>query len=463
MAVKTNNENADLLIQMEKEKQAVHEANNNLEEKVKRRTEKIYELSNIDPLTGLFNRKAFLKDLDIYFADAMKKKYPIALLFVDLDGFKQINDSLGHSVGDEILQLTAERIVHTVGNKQKICRWGGDEFLVALPEYNADEGEKFAKALIACLSEPLHFDHNVLSVGATVGIAMYPTHSESAEEIIRLADTAMFVQKKTQKSTVRMFSRDMKEALRRERRLRDGLTLAVGNKQFTLQYQPIVEAGSKKIVVLEALLRWNFQSESVGPAEFIPIAEQYGIINKIGGWVLEKACLDLAHASDLEDCGVSINVSVIQLMQSSFLNDLKFALRESDLSAKRVHLEITESMFAQDLALLKFQIEKIQAMGVRVSIDDFGTGFSSLSQLQNLGVDTVKIDRSFVRDIDQGGLAIIQATLHIAKQLGCEVVAEGIETKEQYEQLLSIGVKYMQGYYFAMPQNIDSLSQHTFE
>lgn len=460
VAIKINNQNADLLEQMEIEKLAVQEANSNLEEKVKRRTDKIYELSNIDPLTGLFNRSAFLTDLDVFFAEVMKTKSTLALLFIDLDGFKQINDTLGHSVGDKILRLTAERIASSVGNKQRICRWGGDEFLVALPQHEARDAEQFAKALITCLSEPFHFDYNQLAVSATVGIAMYPNHSDDAEEIIRLADTAMFVQKKAQKSSVRMFSRDMKEALRREQALKDGLALAVGNKQFHMNYQPIINATTDEIVAYEALIRWRFQDEFVGPAEFIPIAEQYGIINKVGGWVLETACQDIAKFLPDSDCGVSINVSVIQLMQANFLNVLKVALKESGIAPTRVHLEITESVFAEDLTLLKFQVEQIQALGVSVSIDDFGTGFSSLSHLQNLGVNTVKIDRSFVRNFEKGGQAIIQATLHIAKQLGCEVVAEGVETEEQYQWLQTLGVKYLQGYFFAKPMSLEELANN---
>lgn len=457
-AIKINNENADLLTQMEAEKRAVYEANNNLEEKVKHRTEKIYELSNIDPLTGLFNRTAFLSDLDVFFAEAVKNKCSIALLFVDLDGFKQINDSLGHSIGDEILRLTAGRIVNAVGNKQKICRWGGDEFLIALPEHGAEQAEQFANALITCLSEPLHFDHNQLSVSATIGIAMFPEHTDNAEEMVRLADTAMYVQKKANKSTVRMFSQEMKEAVRREQRLRDGLTLAVGNKQFDIHYQPVVDTISGKTIAYEALLRWNFQGEPVSPTEFIPIAEQYGIINKIGSWVLERACQDISQTFADSDCCVSVNVSVIQLMQPNFLSVLNYALSESELSASRVFLEITESVFAEDLSLLKYQVEQIQALGVRVSIDDFGTGFSSLSHIQSLGVDAVKIDKSFIWDIDEGGEAIIQATLHIARQLGCNVIAEGIETEQHYLRLKELGVKYMQGYYFAKPKALTAIS-----
>ncbi len=456
-AVKINNENADLLLQMENEKQAVQEANSNLEEKVKQRTEKIYELSNIDPLTGLFNRKAFLTDLNVFFADALKNNFSIGLLFIDLDGFKQINDTLGHTIGDKVLQLTAERIAKTVGNKQKICRWGGDEFLVVLPDLEADKASQFASSLVGCISEPFHFDNNHLSVSATVGIAMYPEHTVDADEIIRLADTAMFVQKKTQKSSVRMFSQDMKEALSREQTLKDGLALAIDHKQFHMNYQPIINSETGKVVTYEALLRWRFQDESVGPDEFIPIAEQYGSINIVGSWVLQQACQDIAQKFPESDCGVSINVSVIQLMQPNFLSVINHALKESNLAPSRVHLEITESVFAENLSLLKFQIQQVQNLGVRVSIDDFGTGFSSLSHLQNLGVNTVKIDRSFIRDFDKGGQAIIQATLHIAKQLGCEVVAEGVETEEQYQCLSSLGVKFLQGYYFAKPKTLDVL------
>lgn len=450
-AIKISNENADLLIQMEREKQAVNDANSNLEEKVRRRTEKIYELSNIDPLTGLFNRTAFLKDLDAFFANTAKKDEHIALLFVDLDGFKQINDTLGHAIGDDILTLTADRIISSVGDKQKICRWGGDEFLVALTNTRGQDAMEFAEALITCLSEPLQFDHNTLTVGATIGIAMFPEHSVNPDEIIRLADTAMYAQKKKEKSSVQMFSQDMKESLMREQTLKDGLAQAVERNEFHLAYQPIIGAGKKNIVAFEALLRWDFIGEVVSPVEFIPIAEQYGVINQIGAWVLKTACREISQLTSDVPLGVSVNVSVIQLLQPNFIEILQQALNLSRLDPKQLHLEITESIFAQNLQLLKKQVEQIQTLGVRVSIDDFGTGFSSLSHLQNLGVNMVKIDRSFIWDINCGGLPIIQATLHIAKELNCEVVAEGVETKEQAAKLTALGIPYLQGFYYAKP------------
>ncbi len=457
-AIRLKNENADLLVQMGIEKQAVKDANDSLEEKVKDRTLKIYELSNIDPLTGLFNRKAFSKQLKYLLAKHDAEKESLALLFVDLDGFKGINDSQGHKVGDLVLSEISRRITVFADERHNICRWGGDEFLVALTNTDEETAANLAKQLISELSQPIKTDFEPLTIGATIGIAMYPKHGDSEEQLIKLADTAMYVQKKTSKSEAVVFSQEMMETLEREQHLREGLALAIPNKQMHLVYQPIIEAKTGKIASLEALLRWQFGDELILPNEFVPVAEQYGFIKDIGAWAVNRACQKASKWSSDHPFSVNVNVSVIQLMDKHFETIINHALTASGLDPERLHIEVTESVFAEKYRRLRRNVKTTQNRGIKVLIDDFGTGYSSLSQLQILGVNAIKIDRSFVRNMQKGGETIIEATLQIAKSLNYAVVAEGVETAAQAERLTELGVDYLQGFYFSKPMTEEGLN-----
>ncbi len=450
-AITLKHDNAELLVQMEKEKQIVNEANANLEEKVRLRTQEIYELSYIDPLTGLSNRKAFSIQLATLLSDCKQRSEKVAILFIDLDGFKAINDSQGHKVGDFVLQEASKRIAGFSTAVRNVCRWGGDEFLIALSNVDQDEALTIARNVISDLSQPIEMEFELLSVGATIGIALYPDHGDCEDQLIRVADTAMYLQKKTAKSEARVFSKHMMNVLAREQFLRDGLAHALSRDQFFIMYQPIVDTVTHKVVSFEALLRWRVDGELISPDEFIPVAEQFGFIKEIGAWVLEQACLDASRWPVDRDVGVSVNVSMIQLMESGFEKYINQAIASSGLDANRLHIEVTESVFAEDKQQLRDVVKTVQNLGVNVSIDDFGTGYSSLSLLQMLGADIVKIDRVFVQKISDGGEPIIQAAMHIAHSLSYKIVAEGVETSEEVRQLEEIGIHYLQGFYFAKP------------
>ncbi|MFA3792116.1 putative bifunctional diguanylate cyclase/phosphodiesterase [Aliiglaciecola sp. SL4] len=468
--VKLRNENTHMLEKMHQEiaeNDAVHDelsqaysqviaTKESLEKEVERRTDEIRMLSSLDPLTQLYNREAFIHQLSVTATKSIKSGHSVALLFIDLNGFKKINDTLGHKVGDAVLVEIAGRI-GAFANDYQAGRWGGDEFLMLLPYADHETAISVANALLARISQPLDVMSNQLCVSATIGIAMLPEHTSSETELVQLADFAMFEQKKLHLSEPRMFTQDLFENLKQIENLRNGLQEAISRKQLYLCYQPIVKCKTKEPWSFEALLRWNFNDNLVGPDTFIPLAEQTGLIHEIGAWVLNRACIDASQWQHSPNASVSVNVSITQLLDSDFIWILDKALKTSKLQPERLHLEITESMFADNKEKVKAKINAIKDRNVQVSIDDFGTGYSSLSQLQTLNFDTIKIDRSFVLNMHQGGEAIIKATLFIAKQFGCKTVAEGIETEQEALKLSEMGVDYLQGFLFSKPIINDKL------
>jgi diguanylate cyclase (GGDEF)-like protein len=457
-SILVKNQHADLLIQMAEKNQEVLEANTNLESKVKQRAKKIFELSNIDPLTKLFNRKAFLKNLHGLLHEAEEKQQDLALLFIDLDGFKGVNDVHGHAIGDKVLIAISQRLIGQAHNHASLCRWGGDEFLIALENRTAVEAREFSTSLIKFLSQPIRLEEKLLNLGATIGIAMYPEHSANEIELIELADTAMYAQKQSKKSDVSVFNSTMRDALNREAKLKEGLREALTHEQFYLVYQPVVDSRNLQVNFCEALLRWELDGELISPAEFIPIAEQNGLMYEMGSWVLRQACLEASQWEFDDKVSLSVNVSVLQLVYSDIVAVVKSALEQSGLAAHNLHLEITESIFAEDLKRVIKQVKTLQLLGVKVSVDDFGTGFSSLSLLQRLSADVVKVDRSFVASLNKGGKAIIQATQYIAKELGYSIVVEGVETEQQARVLMAMGVNSLQGFFFAKPMRKTELA-----
>lgn len=435
----------------------LNESNSSLEKEVERRTERIRQLSNLDPLTGLYNRAAFIQQLKVTAHKSADRNHSLALLFIDLNGFKNINDTLGHKVGDAVLIEVAHRL-SAFANDYNAGRWGGDEFLMLLPYAQRETAMSVSYAVQARIAQPLDVMSNQLHLSASIGIAMLPEHTQDEFELIQLADFAMFEQKRLHLSEPRMFSQDLFQNLRKQEELRSGLQKAIAKKQFHLCYQPIMCFETNKPWSYEALLRWNFNGELIRPDIFIPLAEQSGFIHEIGAWVLNRACIDASQWQHSNDASVSVNVSIIQLMADNFISILDKAVETSGLPPERLHLEITESMFADNKKKMRAQLNAIKSRNVQVSIDDFGTGYSSLSQLQTLNFDTIKIDRSFVSNISQGGEAIIRATMFIAKEFGCKTVAEGIENEYEAKVLSEMGVDYLQGFLFAKPMINDDIA-----
>jgi diguanylate cyclase (GGDEF)-like protein len=422
---------------------------NSMEEEVAIRARKIYELSNIDPLTEIYNRNAFLLKLEQELSNNSDDEFNFALLFIDLDGFKKINDSLGHEIGDSILKSTASRLHARTPDDSLLCRWGGDEFLMVIPFTEQKAVIKFADNIIKTLSAPHLGNDNRLHLSATIGIALYPYHTTNISQLIQWADMAMYNQKKINPSSVGLFDDALRKKVFHEMYLKDALTEAINKHQLFMVFQPIVNAKSHHLIAFEALMRWRLDDKIIPPTEFIPIAEQYGQINKIGEWILRQSCL-VATAWP-EHIAVSVNVSVMQLQEDDFIETVESAIIESGLAPRRLHIEITESVFAQDKNSIIDRVKSLQERGVAVSIDDFGTEYSSLSIIQDLSANVVKIDKAFIDNLETTGFAIVKAILHIASALNYQVIAEGVENKSQADILLELGVDSLQGYYFSKP------------
>ncbi|WP_024593553.1 MULTISPECIES: EAL domain-containing protein [unclassified Pseudoalteromonas] len=439
-AIKLKNQNRELL--------------NEMENKVEQRTEEIYRLSNTDPLTNLLNRTAFLKNANKQLADNPKE--PFALLFVDLDGFKQINDSLGHKVGDKVLKEIALRISNVCNQQLYKCRWGGDEFLILATYQSQTELIEFANKVLQSISAEHETYKYQKWVSATIGMAMYPEHGSDLNTLIRSADIAMYHQKRMAKGNINIYNDSLKLKQEREYLLSQRLASAIEENSLRLVFQPIVDSKTSKVTSFESLLRWQLDGENIFPDEFITIAEQYGLITQMGLWVIEQACIQANKFNHLPTkIAVSVNVSVIQLQDPNFVTKVLKIVNNHQVEPKDLHIEITESVFAEDKLTFLTAVKALQKQGFCISIDDFGTGYSSLSSMLDIGVDIVKIDRSFIQNMDKRGLSIIHAIVQMASSLDFTVVAEGVETIEQANTLTNIGVSHLQGYYFSKPMEVD--------
>ncbi len=438
-AIKLKNQNRELL--------------NEMENKVEQRTEEIYRLSNTDPLTNLLNRTAFLKNANRQLADNPQE--PFALLFVDLDGFKQINDSLGHKVGDKVLKEIARRISNVCNQQLFKCRWGGDEFLILATYQKQAELIEFADKVLQSIGAEHETYKYQKWVSATIGIAMYPEHGSDFNTLIRSADTAMYHQKRIAKGNINIYNDSLKLIQEREYLLSQRLASAIEENSLRLVFQPIVDSKTSKVTSFESLLRWQLDGENIFPDEFIAIAEQYGLITELGIWVIEQACIQATKLSHLQpQIAISVNVSVIQLQDPDFVSKVLKIVNRHLVEPKNLHIEITESVFAEDKLTFLTAVKALQKQGFCISIDDFGTGYSSLSSMLDIGVDIVKIDRSFIQNMDKRGLSIIHAIVQMASTLDFTVVAEGVETIEQANTLTKIGVSHLQGYYFSKPMEV---------
>lgn len=409
-----------------------------------------------DALTGLGNRH----QLDICLRRSISKAAShnvtdhFALLFLDLDGFKNINDSLGHAVGDELLVEVTRRIKGSLRQDDVAIRMGGDEFLIILDGLRgAEDVARFCKKLLGIVSEPI-----VTSVGqsvrttASIGVALFPAHADSADGLIRSADTAMYAAKEAGRNGYAIFSKNLASQALERMQLEQGLRNAVGNRELELQWQPVVDMRQGRIIGAEALLRWNHPvSGRISPERFIPVAEETGLILDIGDWVLEQACQQAAQwrAQGLAVGRLAINVSALQLQLDSFAARVEETLARYDLPRGMLEVELTESSLQRGEAV-QVALHKLREMGVHLALDDFGTGFSSLSMLKFIPLNRLKIDRSFIRDIsdDVNDMAIVRTITAMASSLGLAVTAEGVETETQRQILLGLNVCEAQGWLY---------------
>ena len=406
-----------------------------------------------DTLTGLANRHAFSTALESECQKLTRYGRPFALLMVDLDRFKPINDTLGHPIGDLVLDKVGGRLRRAVRAGDLVARIGGDEFaIIAFGLAEASQASDLAARVVEILSRPFVIDGNVAELGGSVGVALAPRHGTATEELVQHADVALYSAKRAGKNQFCLFESEMMDAMQRRRFLEIDLRRACMREEFTVAYQPILESVSGKITGAEALLRWNCQGRGdVSPAEFIPIAEDLGLVSRIGAGVLQQACRDAI--SWPEELNIAVNVSPVQLLDPRLPQIVGQALLDSGLQPERLELEITETaLLGDDEAALR-TLTQLRDMGVRISLDDFGTGYSSLSYLHRFPISRIKIDRSFIQKLptDAGSASIVRAIAQLGESLDMQVTAEGIETAEQLSFISKHGCDHVQGFLLSRP------------
>ncbi|MBP1690564.1 MAG: diguanylate cyclase/phosphodiesterase with sensor [Deltaproteobacteria bacterium] len=414
-------------------------------------------LAHHDELTGLPNRVLFMERLQQAIAQAGRSGHSVAVLFLDLDRFKNINDSLGHATGDQLLKVVGALCARAVRDGDTVARSGGDEFIVCLNEVeSAEQAGSVARGLLAEVARGFDIGAHKLHANASIGITLYPADGADAETLVRNADTAMYHAKDDGRGTFHFFREQMTERVKRRLALEIGLRGALDRNELVLHFQPIVALETGKLLGAEALVRWNHPERGlVSPAEFIPVAEDIGLIGQLGEWVLNEAC---AHAMRWTMPGghrpfVAVNLSARQFQEGSLVAVVQAALARSGLAAPNLELEITESMLMQQTDRTVRVLHELESLGVKLAIDDFGTGYSSLGYLKRFPVSTLKIDRSFLRDVarDEDDRAIVSAVMAMARSLDLTVTAEGVERAEQVAFLRELGCDQVQGYLYSRP------------
>jgi diguanylate cyclase (GGDEF)-like protein/PAS domain S-box-containing protein len=409
-----------------------------------------------DSLTGLPNRLLFRDRLVHSLAHAQRNRVGVAVMYLDIDHFKLVNDALGHSFGDRLLGEVAKRLQTALRASDTISRIGGDEFSVLLPEVSSTEAVAgVARKILDSLARPFRLDGHDLFVTASVGISCFPSDGDDAETLLKCADAAMYRSKELGRNQAQLFTASMNERYVRRLALEQHLHHALEREQLELFYQPVYDRARRRFVSVEALLRWRDPVRGlVPPSEFIGLAEETGLIIPIGGWALRAACAQLRQWHDMGlTLRMAVNISAVQLQQRDLIDLVRAALTENNISPEMLQLEITESAAMQNFELTLATLRELRAMGVGVAVDDFGTGQSSLIYLKHFPIDTVKIDKEFLKDVtfDDTAAAIVSYVINLAHTLQLQVVAEGVETEEQYTFLRHFACDMMQGYLFSRP------------
>ncbi|TPJ73390.1 EAL domain-containing protein [Mesorhizobium sp. B2-6-2] len=424
----------------------------------RRRTEeRMTHLAHHDTLTNLPNRSMFREKLD----QALGEAKPLAILSLDLDRFKAVNDTFGHPAGDWLLQCVAKRLQHAVrSSKDVVARFGGDEFAVIQSgTRSAADAEKLAKRIVEIVGKPYRDKGREMHVGVSLGIALYPGDGHDADTLLTNADMALYRGKSEGRNVYRFFEQGMDALMRERRALEADLEAALSRREFELDFQPILDIGSGKIVGAEALMRWRSRSRGlVSPENFIAVAEETGLIVQLGDWALRKACNVAANWPP--DMRMAVNVSAAQIKSGGFARSVISALAFSGLPANRLELEITETVMMDESDAVLKTLSQLRGLGVRIALDDFGTGYSSLGYLRRFPVDKIKIDRSFIRDLDKRDTAaIVRTVIGLGAELGITVTAEGVETEAQLDTLRKAGCGEAQGFLIGVPAKAADISR----
>lgn len=413
------------------------------------------KMAHYDPVTGILNRYS----LDLHFNNILKtyksRGKSLGIMFIDLDKFKTINDVMGHSFGDAVLRQASLEIKKCLHKNDFIVRYGGDEFIAVLENTSPDRVKQAAQQIIKAFSNSLTIRDSRIDITASIGICFYPVDSSDAETLVKYADIAMYEAKSRGRNNYVFYKREMSHKASRKMQLDNGLRNALENHEFIVYYQPQIDLVTGDILGVEALIRWKHPEFGiVPPNEFIPIAEETGLIVPIGEWVLKTACMQSKawQSSGLKNINMAVNVSYRQLKNKGFINSLQKILKESQLEPKCLELEITESVL-RDAEELKLALDELSQIGVKLSIDDFGVGYSSLSMLQHVAINNLKIDMSFIRDIPESSKAeaMVKTIIDMGRNLNCSITAEGIEAKEQADFLKENKCNLGQGYLFSKP------------
>ncbi|MCP5381327.1 MAG: EAL domain-containing protein [Kordiimonadaceae bacterium] len=414
-----------------------------------------------DSLTGLANRNLLSARLEDALKIAKRLNKKVAVMILDLDKFKPVNDLYGHAIGDELLKVVAERLLYCAREVDTVARLGGDEFAIVLSNIENDKNIiTIADRIIYSIQQPTEIDGNVIQIGTSIGVSFYPDDSDSPVELIRMADVALYQAKEDGRRLYRLYDRQMDAETKAQKQLEIDLNKALENNELLLQYQPQFDAKNNKLVGAEALIRWEHPEKGmIPPYSFIPVAELCGLMIPIGQWVLNTACKAAKTWQDqgLPKIRISVNISARQFHADNFVKTIEDAINYSGLKPCWLELEITEGMVIKNTDNVVMKLEQLKALGVNLSIDDFGTGYSSLAYLKRFPVDQLKIDQSFIRNIheDPDDAAITDAVIRLGHSLGLNVVGEGVETEKHVEILKAKGCDILQGYYFCRPINQD--------
>ncbi|SER61634.1 GGDEF domain-containing phosphodiesterase [Psychrobacillus sp. OK032] len=425
--------------------------------------DQLYYLAYHDHLTGLWNRRALKEHLRDNLIDANNRKGQIAIMRIDLDRFKLINESLGYNYGDDLLKKIADRLSLFINKSSNLYRQSGDEFVFILKDKTREETSSFAENILSELSKPIYLDHQEYFVTASIGISMYPLDGKNLDELLIKADQALFVAKDRGRAHFRYFQEQMNLSFPNEALMESHLRRAIEKEELSIHYQPQVNLATGEINSFEALLRWNNRKFGyVSPMQFIPLAEESGMIMQIGDWVLEEVCKQLEYWQEkgYRPVRIAVNISPKQFKQENFAIKIREKIDKYAITPNSLEVEITESAMT-DMQDTFAMLKELKDIGVVISIDDFGTGYSSLSYLKKYPIDIIKIDQSFIKDmeLDVKNAAIATTIIQLAHSLGMEVIAEGVEKDQQVEILKSANCQKAQGYFFSRPVPIDDINQ----
>lgn len=426
-------------------------------EQIKSAKQELDYLAHHDVLTGLPNRNVLNDRLNQTIMFARRHDWQFAVIFMDLDQFKHINDSLGHAVGDQLLKSVAQRLVECVRQSDTISRQGGDEFVLLLPYIQRGEDAAIsAQKTLAALAQPHRIDQHELYISMSIGISIYPGDGQDAETLIKNADIAMYYAKENGRNNYKFFEQSMNDRAVQRQATEASLRYALERQEFVLYYQPKINLNNRAIVGVEALIRWRHPERGLLlPAQFVPIAEDCGLILPIGRWVLREVCSQ-AHAwlqAGLPPVTIAINTSALEFRAKDFIENIRTTLEGASLDPRYLEIELTESILMRDAESTNTVLSALADLNIKLAIDDFGTGYSSLSYLRQFPIDTLKIDQSFVNRMTSNAddATIVKAVISMGKSLRQRIIAEGVETPEQYDFLLAQDCDEGQGYYFGHP------------